>query len=139
MAAEAFQAQCRSTAMSCQAKPDPIKLCYGMSVVPTPGKGQPLAPNLKCNCSAPLWRTQLYDSTSEELSGLKDLHLREHFLMPSETYFKRLKVSRNFQEVKSSKQTLAKQSNTKQTEFLWAGCCNYRVIMELSSHSRKPA
>lgn len=97
MVAEAFQARCRSTAISCQGKPDPTKLGYGMSVVPTPRKGQPLAPNLKCNCSAPLQRTQLYDSTSEELSGLKDLHLREHFLIPSETYFKRPKVSRNFQ------------------------------------------
>lgn len=49
MVAEAVQAWCRSTAVPCQAKPDPIKMRYGMSMVPVLGKGQPLAPNLKCS------------------------------------------------------------------------------------------
>lgn len=45
----AFQARSRSAARKIQTPTTP---CHGVDVVPTPRKGQGLAPELKCDCSA---------------------------------------------------------------------------------------
>lgn len=80
----AFQARSRSAARKIQTPTTP---CHGVDVVPTPRKGQGLAP--VTSVTALLRRSQLCDCTPQELRGLKDLHSQKPLLIASKTCFKR--------------------------------------------------